>query len=74
MTANSEEFETEMNKELKPKHTQMTHAEQESLIAQREFMTEEEIKTHEDLEDDLNEINEIRYIPVRIKNLGKKIW
>ena len=50
----------------------MTHAEQDSLIAQREFMTEEEIKSYEDLEDDLNEINEIRYIPVRIKNLGKK--
>ena len=28
LTSNSEEFETEMNKELKPKHTQMTHAEQ----------------------------------------------
>ena len=47
LTSNSEEFETEMNKELKPKHTQMTHAEQESLITAREFMTEEERKSHE---------------------------
>ena len=36
-------------------------------------MTGEEVKSFEDLEDDLNEINEIRYIPVRIENLGKKI-
>ena len=72
LTANSEEFEAEMNKELKPKHTQMTCAEQKSLIAQREFMTDKEVKSFEDLEDDLNEINEIRYIPVRIENLGKK--
>ena len=72
LSASTQEFKKVLDKELNPKDTQMTEAEEEALLAEREHMTEEEKKSFEDLEVELNEISEIRYIPVRYEPIVKE--
>ena len=72
LSSSTQELKKVLDKELKPKDVQMTEAEEEALLAEREYMTEEQKKSFEDLEVELNEISEIRYIPVRYEPIVKE--